>query len=232
MDDAKKYSSPIVLPPIVLRVDNYFFEDNDKLIELSKEKTEEYACISIFFCLGNPESNTEYEVILTALKEVGGMVNFGVCDFNQNPKVFARFQKLQLNSDQLYTKFALQGMPFLLTYRNGIPKALYGGEYLSGIMANYLSVIACQASTTNTIPKAVGVSSNYIVTGTYSPENVKKEGGLRVFPNKYVTGNTSSEEIAKVKEDRKKGISVTIPTPFSEAIDKAQSGLVGVPVKY
>lgn len=229
MDDSGKYVSQIVLPPLIISVDNDFFADNDKLIELSESKTKEYACISIFFYLGNSESKGEYETILAAMKDVGRLFGLGVCDLSQNPKVFARFQKLQLNSDQLYTKFGLQGIPFLLTYRDGIPKALYGGAYLTDLLVNYLSVQACQASNTNTTVKVTGVSTNTEVGGVYSSENVD---GRRIFPNEYVTTKTSAAEVQKVKDDRKKGISVTTPTPFTEAIDKARSGVIGVPVKY
>lgn len=81
---------------------------------------------------------------LTACQIAGPV--FAAINVEQYPKVDKAIQEVLRNGEHPYHRFVNEEYPFLLVYRNGVPKAMYNGGKSVASLEEYALVQSCQGN--------------------------------------------------------------------------------------
>lgn len=102
-------------------------------------------CAIILFHTDNRESVALVEIFSYVAQQIPGTF-FGAINMINNYEIASAFVSILTDSDHPYQKFGAQGYPYILVYRQGIPRGFYNGERSAQALANYSLTLACSTA--------------------------------------------------------------------------------------
>lgn len=102
-------------------------------------------CILVLFYTENIESRRIIPIWAEAATQVAGPV-FAAVNLLSDRDVASAFTSLQSDPNNPFHWAGLQGIPFILVYRDGWPVAVYNGERAVQPLVDYALTLACQAT--------------------------------------------------------------------------------------
>jgi hypothetical protein len=113
-------------------------------------------CLLVLFYTENIESRRLIPIWAEAALQVAGPT-FGALNLLNDRDVASAFTSLQSDPNNPFHWAGLQGIPFILVYRDGWPVAVYNGERAVQPIVDYALTLACQASYREQVQLAGGV---------------------------------------------------------------------------
>lgn len=123
-------------------------------------------CMLILFYIQNTESLNLASIWARVASEIAGPT-FAAINMLSNRNVARAFSQVKSIPNHPYAAFGLQTYPFILVYRQGIPRAVYNGPYNVTAIAEYALVQACNVDYTEAFNFSDGVQmeGNYSIQG-------------------------------------------------------------------
>ena len=155
------------------------YRENDFALDSKEKIAIRYAdCTLILFYSENKESKYLAKMWAEAASQVAGPT-FGACNLLQEKAVAEAFTSLNMDSSHPFYWARLQGIPFILVYQNGWPKAFYNGEKSVGTFIDYSLTLACVAGYEERKQEVAGYAAenNYLVPkdATFVPKTSSSE---------------------------------------------------------
>lgn len=144
-----------------------------------------HECIIILFHSHNQESQQLADIWYRVAQIAAGPV-FAACDLVAQKQVAKNFMNL-ISSDSPMRIYGLKQIPFILTYRNGMPQAYYNGDRSVQALVDWSITLACNKNYTEVVQLGASVS--------VAPEdNIEMTGWAeykdhRTGSTQYITGS-------------------------------------------
>lgn len=161
-------------------------------------------CMMILFYIQNTESINLAAIWGRVASEIAGPV-FGAINMLSNRDVARAFADVKSIPNHPYRAFGLQTYPFILVYRQGIPRAIYNGPYNVTAISEYALVEACNDNYIETVnlSRGVQVEGNYGIPGRteslgasgLTPENVTTAAPSTQFSESSLRGETPETQL-------------------------------------
>ena len=134
----------------VLRDNDFALDSKDRIIINHNE------CILVLFYTNDEESKEIADIWGLVAKQVAGPI-FAACNLFLESKVALAFQKLANEPNNPLNSFSMKGIPFIIVYRDGWPKAFYNGNRSVGAIADYALTLACVYNYNEPVQLTAGV---------------------------------------------------------------------------